>query len=104
MPRSQHKQPSAKDPRNKGSAQPAAGGGTAYLTKPYCKMLPRTLPPLHAAVMADPGRAAAILMTNSKWVNGTVLHYCFFTKGHYSVPKKQADAVRKAFQKWKAVG
>jgi hypothetical protein len=54
--------------------------------------------------MADPGRAAAILMTNSKWVNGTVLHYCFVIKGHFAVPKKQADAVRKAFQKWKAVG
>jgi hypothetical protein len=67
-------------------------------------MLPRTVPPLPAPVMADPSRAAAILMTNSKWVNGTVLHYWFFTKGHFSVPKKQADAVRKAFQKWKAVG
>jgi hypothetical protein len=39
-----------------------------------------------------------------KWVNGTVLHYCFFTKGHFAVPKKQADAVRGAFRKWRAVG
>jgi hypothetical protein len=54
--------------------------------------------------MADPRRAAAILSTNSKWVNGTVLHYCFFTSGHFAVPKKQSDAVRKAFTEWKATG
>jgi hypothetical protein len=54
--------------------------------------------------MADPRRAAAIILTKSKWANGTVLHYCFFTGGHFSVPKKQADAVREAFAKWKAVG
>ena len=73
-------------------------------TPPYCRMLPRTLPPLRPAVAADPLRARAILETNSKWANGTVLHYCFFTKGHFSVPAKQADAVRGALKKWKAVG
>jgi hypothetical protein len=54
--------------------------------------------------MADPLRASAILSTQSKWVNGTVLHYCFFTSGHFSVPKIQADAIRGAFAKWKEVG
>jgi hypothetical protein len=55
--------------------------------------------------MADPPRAAAILGTHLKWANGTVLHYCFFKGGsHFSVPKAQADAVRGAFAKWKAVG
>jgi len=67
-------------------------------------MLPRTIPQLRPAVMADARRAAAIISTNTKWVNGTVLHYCFFTKGHFAVPKQQADAVRGAFRKWKAVG
>jgi hypothetical protein len=34
-----------------------------------------------------------------------VLHYCFFGGGsHFAVPKKQADAIRGAFAKWKAVG
>ncbi len=38
-------------------------------------------------------------------MNGTVLHYSFFGGGsHFAVPKKQADAVRDAFAKWKAVG
>jgi len=55
--------------------------------------------------MADSLRAAAILSTQSKWVNGTVLHYCFFGGGsRFSVPRVQADAVRAAFAKWKAVG
>ncbi len=45
------------------------------------------------------------MSTRSKWVNGTVLHYCFFGGGsHFSVPKVQADAIRGAFAKWKAVG
>lgn len=67
-------------------------------------MLPRTPPPLRPNVAADTLRAAAIISTNSKWVNGTVLHYCFFTKGHFAVPAKQADAVRGAFKKWKGAG
>jgi hypothetical protein len=54
--------------------------------------------------MADPNRARAIIATRSKWVNGTVLHYCFFTSGHFAMPRIQADAVRSAFAKWKAVG
>ena len=73
--------------------------------KPLCRNLPRPVPQLPAKVMADPRRAAAILSTRSKWVNGTVLHYCFIGGGsRFSVPKVQADAVRAAFAKWKAVG
>lgn len=74
-------------------------------SKPRCRNLPRPVPQLPPSVMADPRRAAAILSTRSKWVNGTVLHYCFFGGGsHFSVPKVQADAIRDAFAKWKAVG
>ncbi|HXC51440.1 MAG TPA: M12 family metallopeptidase [Candidatus Limnocylindrales bacterium] len=55
--------------------------------------------------MMDPRRAAAILSTRSKWANGTVLHYCFFTgSSRYAVPKTQADAVRQAFAVWKSAG
>ncbi len=72
--------------------------------KPFCALPPRTVPPLSPAVLGNPLRAAAILETRSKWVNGTVLHYCFYMSGHFTVPKTQADAVREAFAKWKAVG
>jgi len=37
-------------------------------------------------------------------VNGTVLHYCFFTSGHFNVPNTQANAIRNAFNQWKAIG
>jgi hypothetical protein len=73
-------------------------------SKPFCRNLPRPIPELHPAVLADPHRAAAIINTRSKWVNGTVLHYCFFQGGHFDVPKTQADAIRGAFDTWKAVG
>jgi len=54
--------------------------------------------------MADTRRAAAIISMRSKWVNRTDLHYCFFgASSHFSVPTVQADAVRDAFRKWKAV-
>ncbi len=73
--------------------------------KPLCSNLPRTARQLPAAVLADPGRARAILETQAKWLNGTVLHYCFFGGGsHFAVPKIQADAIRGAFATWKAVG
>src|SRR5436190_1675143 len=76
-----------------------------YTTKPFCRNLPRPVPPLPPAVAADPRRAAAILSTRTKWLNGTVLHYCFFGGGsNLAVPKVQADAVRGAFAKWKATG
>jgi hypothetical protein len=73
--------------------------------KPLCRNLPRPVPRLPPAVAADPRRASAILSTRAKWVNGTVLHYCFFGGGsHFAVPKAQADAIRAAFAKWKAIG
>src|SRR3954451_17057493 len=72
--------------------------------KPFCRNLPRPPRPLPPAVAADPRRAAGILATNSKWVNGTVLHYCFFTSGHFNISNNQANAVRKAFAEWKATG
>ena len=53
----------------------------------------------------DSRRTIAIIQGRAKWLNGTVLHYCFFTgTSHYAVPKVQADAVRQAFVTWKALG
>src|SRR5438874_1156550 len=75
------------------------------VSKPLCRNLPRVIRQLPPTVVANPRRARAIISTQSKWLNGTALHYCFFGAGsHFSVPKIQADAVRGAFAKWKAVG
>src|SRR3954470_9386731 len=86
-------------------SQTSRSTAAAYLPKPRCRNLPRRVPPLPPSVASDPRRAAAIILTKAKWMNGTVLHYSFFGGGsHFAVPKKQADAVRDAFAKWKAVG
>jgi len=91
-----------------GTSRSSHGGGSTphgRPAKPLCSTPPRPRPKLSDAVMADPRRAAAILAGRSKWANRTVLHYCFFSGGsHYAVPKSQADAVRHAFDSWKAVG
>lgn len=72
--------------------------------KPLCSTAPRPKAQLPAAVMNDPRRARAIVLGRSKWANRTVLHYSFFTSGHYSVPSEQAAVIRQAFAEWKAVG
>lgn len=79
-------------------------GPSKHTPRPLCGNPPRAVRELPAAVAADPLRASAILSTHSKWVNGTVLHYCFYTAGHLAVPKIQANAIRGAFAKWKAIG
>lgn len=81
------------------------GSSSHHAVKPFCRNPARIAPDLPANVLADGLRARAIVIAKNKWVNGTVLHYCFFTGGsHYAVPKVQADAIRDAFGKWKAVG
>ena len=86
------------------SSRSRKAASSTRLPKPLCCNLPRPVRQLPPHVAANVRRAAAILSAQSKWVNGTVLHYCFFTGGHFTVPKKQADAIRDAFAKWKAVG
>jgi hypothetical protein len=87
------------------SSRPKKATPSSPTTKPFCRNPPRPVPDLPGHVMANSHRAAAILRTRLKWMNGTVLHYCFFRgSSRYSVPRKQADAIRDAFAKWKAVG
>jgi hypothetical protein len=83
---------------------PAVSTKKAQGAKPLCVASPRPAAALPDHVNANPGRAAAILSARGKWVNGTVLHFCFFATGPLAVPKKQADAIRQAFATWKALG
>ena len=86
--------------RRSAKAETSNGG-----MRPLCRNLARPIPQLPPAVADNPRRAAAILSTRSKWMNGTVLHYGFFGGGsHFAVPKVQADAMRDAFAAWKAAG
>ena len=84
----------------------------------YCNLPPRPSPVLPPGM--DPGRARAIIVGRSMWVNGTVLHYYFFdreTDGStvrfsdgttqfvsWLGPAEQQDAVRSAFEEWKDLG
>lgn len=68
----------------------------------------------------NPFRASAILLSENKWVNGTVIHYYFFdrdTDGEYVFTaggqrvwrswvgsEDQQDVVREAFRTWKDIG
>jgi Astacin (Peptidase family M12A) len=70
--------------------------------KRYCSLPPR--PPRTVSPDLPHDRQRAILAGGLKWVNGTVLHYCFFTSGPWAVAKDQQDVVRGAFQEWKDLG
>lgn len=63
----------------------------------HCKVLPQTQPVLSPELAFD--RASAIRLLRAKWVNGTVLHYCFLEG-----PPAQKQAVRDAFAEWKGLG
>jgi Astacin (Peptidase family M12A) len=84
----------------------------------YCNLPPRPAPVLPPGI--DLGRARAIIVGRSMWVNGTILHYYFFdreTDGStvrfsdgttqfvsWLGPAAQQDAVRSAFEEWKDLG
>lgn len=63
----------------------------------YCE-LPIVPEPVFEADV-NPGRADALRIIRTKWVNGTVLHYHFFDGR-----EQERDVVREAFDLWKNVG
>ncbi|MGW2784697.1 M12 family metallopeptidase [Streptomyces populi] len=50
-----------------------------------------------------PDRLGAVLQGRTKWVNGTVVHYCFLDEVD-GAAAEQLDEVLRAFQDWKDVG
>lgn len=65
--------------------------------RPVCDVKPRTVRALPQGLPIE--RARLIRRNQSKWVNGTVLHYCFL-----GGPDRQKESVRAAFDLWKDVG
>lgn len=52
----------------------------------------------------DPNRASFALLLGKKWVNRTVLHYCFLdSPSSWRGEERQKQAVRQAFTTWKNV-
>ena len=66
-----------------------------------CAEPPEAAPPPPPPSLAGP-RLSAIMVTRDKWVNGTVLHYCFVDRA--ASLRGQMDVVRRAFAHWKAQG
>ena len=53
----------------------------------------------------DPGREFLIRYNEKKWVNNTILHYCFLEAPvSWRGAPAQKEEVRKAFKKWKQLG
>jgi hypothetical protein len=65
----------------------------------HCAQPPRTPIALPAEVNAI--RARAVRISKNKWMNGTVLHYCFLQREGWDWPDDQKDVVRWAFGVWR---
>lgn len=83
--------------KNATKAATTAKAPAGVAARRYCGV--RSAPPRSFGPEVGPHRAALILMSGQKWVNGTTLHYCFL-----GGPEKQKQAVRKAFKVWENVG
>ena len=98
--------------KKKARTRPATSGGQVYKVekagRKFCdmpEMAARVLPP-----DVDPRRAAFVLHLSDIWVNGTVIHYCFFEHSKHGSPPSWTGSVsdkrqvRKSFQEWKDLG
>jgi len=68
----------------------------------YCAQPHRGPAPLPEGLSSP--RAFAIRRAATKWMNGTVLHYCFLTREDWDWPEEQRSVVRDAFGAWKNLG
>ncbi len=91
-------------------AEPQPGPPQAPVqARGYCAVKPRILRPLPSP--ASDERQRAIIRGQTKWLNGTQLHYYFFgsspsdgSASSWAVPENQRAAIRQAFSTWKALG
>ncbi|WPP52969.1 M12 family metallopeptidase [Catalinimonas niigatensis] len=104
--------------KRKKNSKPQEGLSKENPTTHYCSM--PIMPPRIFDVEVDPFRAAAIIVTDNKWVNGTVIHYYFFdqdTDGEFGFTpngeqvwrswvgsEDQQNVIREAFNIWKEIG
>jgi hypothetical protein len=90
----------AKKSTKQSTAKAGEGKGNRYS---YCTL--REVPPRVFDPSVPPGRASLIRKNAEKWVNGTVLHYYFFTKpSGWTTKNTEKNVVREAFRLWKEVG
>ncbi|ESQ13890.1 MAG TPA: hypothetical protein DDY14_03920 [Chromatiaceae bacterium] len=71
--------------------------------QPLCTIPGTPVRPLEANI--NDRRASLIRISEKKWVNGTLLHYCFLDEpSTWRGGDDQKDAVRNAFSEWKQLG
>ncbi|MFN9624076.1 MAG: matrixin family metalloprotease [Cyanobacteriota bacterium] len=76
--------------------------GQAKTRFQYCAVSPRAERTFSPEVNAS--RQRLILGLGDKWLNGTVLHFCFLDQASWRGSDAAKEVVRKAFKVWKAVG
>jgi len=63
------------------------------------------MPPRDFSSDVAPGRVRAIVRTDRKWVNGSVLRYHFFrSPSRWTTSESKKNVVRAAFKNWKNLG
>ena len=89
------------------------------MTARYCSLAQQSAPAFAPGLAAE--RLSALMSGRRMWVNGTVLHYCFFDgdtdasviwdpetgtarRVSWVGAKDQRDVVRECFQEWQNVG
>lgn len=90
---------SARSRPHSGPSEPAIAPTAARL---LCAQPKTVSAPLPAGLA--PERASAIEIVSDKWVNGTVLHYCFLQSANWDWADAQKEVVRWAFATWKNLG
>jgi len=88
--------------RLSGSAHPDEAEGEAGAPARYCAV-PET-PDREFSASVSNERAALIRTISKKWVNGTILHFYFFTDGRFAGEEAQKQVVRQGFQVWRDAG
>lgn len=84
-------------------AKPQDAAAVAPGVRNYCSM--PLVKPREFDRGVHPSRAELILVSDKKWVNGTVLHYYFFDQpASWAGNQAQRNVVRRAFQIWKDLG
>jgi len=90
----------AKQKKSSAAKQPAAATTRRFT---YC-----TMPQVKEREFGpevNPNRVRLIRMNDKKWLNGTRLHYYFFTApANWTTREVEKNVVRKAFKLWKDVG
>lgn len=94
------KTPTKSRPKASAAATPTKTSERDYAVAGHCNAPARPLRPVDPGL--DPHRLELVRKLDVKWVNHTVLHYCFLdSPAHWRGSNADKDVVREKFQEWK---